>query len=69
MDNILQGLPHVCVYLDDILVTGSTEDEHLKNLDLALDCLEKAGICLTMNKCELMLPSVEYLGHCMTAQA
>ena len=29
MDAILQGLTGVCVYLDDILVTGETEDKHL----------------------------------------
>ena len=25
MENLLQGIKHVCVYLDDILVTGTTE--------------------------------------------
>jgi hypothetical protein len=29
MENILQGLPHICIYIDDILVTGSTTDKHL----------------------------------------
>ena len=29
MDSILQGLPHVCVYLDDILVTGATEEDKI----------------------------------------
>ena len=33
IENILQGVNHVCVYLDDILVTGTTEEEHLQNLD------------------------------------
>ena len=32
MENLLQGLKHVCVYLDDILVTGSSERDHLDNL-------------------------------------
>ena len=32
MENLLQGVPRVCVYLDDILITGHTEAEHLKNL-------------------------------------
>lgn len=68
MDSILQGLPHVCVYLDDILVTGATEEEHLQNLDAVLTRLEKAGIRLKRNKCEFLLPAVEYLGHRITAQ-
>ena len=60
MENLLQGLKHVCVYLDDILVTGSSEREHLENLAEVLKRLESAGMRL---KCEFMLPSVEYLGH------
>ena len=36
IENILQGLKHVCVYLDDILITGATEEEHLQNLDTVL---------------------------------
>ena len=44
MENILQGISHVCVYLDDILVTGETEPEHLQNLDEVLSRLETAGM-------------------------
>ena len=29
MENLLRGIPKVCVYLDDILITGATEIEHL----------------------------------------
>ena len=33
IEGILRGIPHVCVYLDDILVTGNTDDEHLHTLE------------------------------------
>ena len=32
IDNVLQIIPYVCAYLDDILVTGRTDEEHLKRL-------------------------------------
>ena len=32
MDTILQGLSHIICYLDNILITGSTHEEHLTNL-------------------------------------
>ena len=44
MENILQGLPKVCVYIDDILVTGQTEAEHLQNLHKVLTRIEEAGV-------------------------
>ena len=63
MENLLQGLKHVCVYLDDILITGSSERDHLDNLAEVLKRLEDAGMRLKRSKCEFMLPAVEYLGH------
>ena len=32
MDNLLQGILNVCVCLDDILVTGCADVNHLQNL-------------------------------------
>ncbi len=62
IENILQGIPRVSVYLDDILVTGNTETKHLKNLDKVLSRLQ-VGARLKKQKCYFMLPSVEHLGH------
>ena len=36
IEGILRGIPHVCVYLDDILVMGKTEEEHLQRLEAVL---------------------------------
>ena len=32
MDSILQGIPSVICYLDDLLITGASDQEHLQNL-------------------------------------
>jgi len=35
IEGILKGIPGVCIYLDDILIMGKTEEEHLTNLETA----------------------------------
>ena len=68
MESILQGLPNVCVYLDDILVSGTSEADHIQNLEAVLERLEDAGVRLKREKCEFLLPEVVYLGHKITAR-
>ena len=63
LENLLQGIPHVSIYLDDILVTGTSEAEHLDTLDQVLNRLETAGLRLKQRKYAFMLESVIYLGH------
>ena len=67
MESLLSGLPDVCVYIDDILVSGTTED-HLHNLDSVLTRLESAGLTLKKSKCTFRASSAEYLGHVINAQ-
>jgi len=68
MDTLLQGIPHVAVYLDDILITGATEVEHLANLEQVLKRFSDAGLRLKRSKCVFLAPSVTYLGHKITAE-
>ena len=68
MEGLLGGLPHVFVYLDDILVTGTSEEEHLKNLELVLQRLHSAGLHLKKEKCKFLMNDVTYLGHKIDAQ-
>ena len=53
----------VLVYLDDILVTGASQEEHMSNLKKVLSLLREAGLRLYKGKCEFMVSSVKYLGH------
>ena len=68
MEGVLQGIQGVVVYLGDILVTGSSKEEHLKTLDKVLSRLEKAGLQTKQTKCEFMRESVTYLGHRIDSQ-
>ena len=58
IESLLQGIEGVVVYLDDILITGSTEDAHLRTLDEVLSRLDHAGLRVKQKKCAFMRPSV-----------
>lgn len=68
MHSLLQDLPGVVVYLDDVLVTGSSLQNHLENLERVMSRLESAGVTLKMSKCVFLAKSVEYLGHIIDEQ-
>ena len=63
METLLQGIKGVLVYIDDILVTGPTLEEHLSTLDKVLEKLGRAGLRLNKPKCFFLQPSIEYLGY------
>ena len=67
MDSLTQDLPGVAAYLDDLIITGRTEEEHWTNLTNLLSSLQKHGFRLRLDKCEFFQQSVEYLGHTIDA--
>lgn len=69
MESLLQGIPHVTVYLDDILISGETEASHLQSLGEVLKRLAQAGLRVQKHKCKFMASSVTYLGHVIDAQS
>ena len=66
MENLLQNIPYVIVRVDDILVSGVCDEDHLNNLKEVLKPLASAGLRLRKNKCVFMEPEVTYLGHKVT---
>ena len=66
IDSLLQGIPGVVAYLDDILVTGASgasDTEHLESLKEVLNRLSEAGLRLNRKKCQFLAPEVTYLGY------
>ena len=68
MDQLTSDLRGVAVYIDDILVSGTTASEHLQNLCALLHRLESKGLRCRLEKCVFAQPSVEYLGHILSGQ-
>ncbi|UYV84587.1 hypothetical protein LAZ67_X002728, partial [Cordylochernes scorpioides] len=65
IDNLLKGLKWtICLcYLDDIIVFSDGFEEHLRRLQLVLNCLKKAGLCLNSKKCKFGAKTITVLGH------
>ncbi|KAK3885075.1 hypothetical protein Pcinc_010729 [Petrolisthes cinctipes] len=59
LGNRLQG---TFCFVDDILVAGKNDDEHLDRLKSVLRINEENGLNISKNKCEFAVPSVGYLG-------
>lgn len=56
------GIPNVPVYLNDIMLTGRSDREHLETFSEVLRWLWEAGLWLKHNKCVLE-QEAEFLGH------
>ncbi|KAJ8362815.1 hypothetical protein SKAU_G00116460 [Synaphobranchus kaupii] len=68
MATILQGLPGVKNYLDDVIIYGATADEHDRRLKAVLRSLKDAGLQLNEDKCHFNQTSLRFLGHSVSAQ-
>lgn len=68
MEQLLQNIPMTGVYLDDVLVTGCTAEEHDRNLEMVLTRLQDAGLRLKESKCIFRQTSCTYLGHKIDAE-
>ena len=66
IDQVIAGIPNCVAYLDDILISGANEDEHLKTLELVLTKLSDFGFKCNPEKCSFFQDQVSYLGFLIT---
>ena len=63
----LQGIPGARNISDDIIVFGSDQERHDKNLDQTLSRLESKGLTLNREKCIFSVPELVFFGFKISA--
>lgn len=64
---LLEGLDGVDSFVDDIIVWGSTQEEHDRRLKGLFERAKIVGIKFNREKCEFSVTEVTYLGHTFSA--
>ncbi len=67
--DVLEDLPGVVHYVDDVLVYGTTAAEHDQRLRVVLARLRRAGFAISDAKCVFRKPAVVFLGHLVSGDA
>ncbi|PIO73744.1 hypothetical protein TELCIR_04276 [Teladorsagia circumcincta] len=62
MNKMVTGLQGVAAYLDHILVSGRTEQEHKENLLAVFGRIADYGFKVRLDKCTFCRPEIQYLG-------
>ena len=63
IEQIMQGVPGTQVILDDMIITGKSDEEHLRNLEMVLQKLQENGLRANAQKCEFFKDRVNFCGH------
>ena len=63
LQQMFTNIKGVCISLDNILVCGSTTDEHENRLLLVLDKLSESNIKINKKKCQINKDKLEFMGH------
>ena len=63
MNNILRGMDGVLCHMDDVLISGTTQEEHDTRLHKVLQKLQFQGVTLNRQKCEFGRRRLTFLDH------
>ena len=61
IDQVLHGLPFTYAYIEDLLITSSSADEHKHHLHAVFQCLDEYGIVINPLKCVFRVKELTFL--------
>lgn len=64
---VTDGLDFCFPYIDDILIASKNEKEHEAHIRELFQRLENYGIVINISKCIFGVPTLEFLGHSISA--
>ncbi|KIH65366.1 hypothetical protein ANCDUO_04315 [Ancylostoma duodenale] len=62
IDSMIAGLNGCAAYLDDVIVTGRSIEEHSANLEALFQRILGYGFRLQIEECNFLMPQIRYLG-------
>ena len=68
LDEVYKGIPNVTGIADDIIIAGSTQQEHDEAFMTMLEAARKNSVGLNSTKLQLKQKSVSFFGHTITAE-
>ncbi|GJP66737.1 hypothetical protein CLOP_g23646 [Closterium sp. NIES-67] len=70
MNGVFRDLLDKCViiYLDDILIYSKTREQHLKDLEVFFQRLQRHRLITKGSKCEFLKQEMEFLGHVISTE-
>ena len=66
LEKVLEGVPNIFIYLDDVLLAAKTQKEHDDTLEEVFKRLAANNMALSIEKCKFNQSKVDYLGYEVT---
>ena len=63
MDFVLQDIPFVRVYIDDVVIFSKSLEEHVTHLKEVMGRISENGLKIKLSKCFFAQPKIRLLGH------
>ncbi|MBX9657126.1 MAG: DDE-type integrase/transposase/recombinase [Nitrospiraceae bacterium] len=67
MDRVLEGEDSAFAYLNDILISSKTQEDHRRHLQQVFSRLQATGLAANGDKCLFNATELEFLGHHVSA--
>ena len=62
MRKVLDGIPNVGVYIDDIILYNETFEEHMGNLNKVFQRLKDHNLTIKSTKCSFAIEEIDFIG-------